>query len=47
MTEFFVPEIIAREDGTTDHIALGEKSGKRLLLTLGITRFLEQESLDV
>jgi hypothetical protein len=47
MPEFFVPEIIAREDGATDQIALREKSGKPLLLTLGITRVLEQESLDV
>jgi hypothetical protein len=34
MPEFFVPEIIAREDGTSDEIALGKKSGKPLLLTL-------------
>jgi hypothetical protein len=47
MPEFFVPEIIAREDGTSDDIALGGKSGKPILLTLGITRVLEQESLDV
>jgi hypothetical protein len=47
MPELFVPEIIAREDGTSDDIALGKTSGKPLLLTLGITRILEQESLDV
>jgi len=47
MPEFFVPEMIANEDGASDEIALGEKSGKPLLLTLGITRVLEQESLDV
>ena len=47
MPEIFVPEIIAREDGASDEIALGNSSGKPLLLTLGITRILEQESLDV
>ena len=47
MPEIFVPEITAREDGASDEIALGTTSGKPLLLTLGITRILEQESLDV
>jgi len=47
MPELFVPEIVAREDGASDDIALGNTSGKPLLLTLGITRILEQESLDV
>jgi hypothetical protein len=47
MPELFVPEIVAREDGASDEIVLGKTSGKPLLLTLGITRILEQESLDV
>jgi len=47
MPELLVPEIVAREDGVSDEIALGKSSGKPLLLTLGITRILEQESLDV
>src|ERR1700678_3984920 len=47
MPDVLVPEIIAREDGASDAIALGKASGKPLLLTLGITRILEQESLDV
>jgi hypothetical protein len=47
MPELFVPEIVAREDGTGDEISLGKKSGKPLLFSLGITRILEQESLDV
>jgi hypothetical protein len=47
MPELFVPEIVAREDGASNEIALGKSSGKPLLLTLGITRILEQESLDV
>ena len=36
MPELFVPEIIAREDGASDEIALGKTSGKPLLLTLCI-----------
>jgi len=48
MPEFFVPEVVAREDGTSEEFALGTTMrGKPLLLTLGITRILEQESLDV
>jgi hypothetical protein len=47
MPELFVPEIVAREDGTSDEITLGKSGGKPLLLTLGITRILQQESLDV
>jgi hypothetical protein len=47
MPELFVPEMIAREDGASNEIALGTSSGKPLLLTLGITRILEQDSLDV
>ena len=47
MPELFVPEIIAREDGASDEIALGNASGRPLLLTLGITRILEQESLEI
>lgn len=47
MPELFVPELVAREDGVSDEITLGTSSGKPLLVTLGITRILEQESLDV
>ena len=47
MPELFVPETIAREDGASNEIALGKWTGKPILLTLGITRILEQDSLDV
>ncbi len=47
MPEVIVPEMVAREDGASNEIALGSMSGKPLLLTLGITRILEQDSLDV
>ena len=42
-----LPESIVRADGTGPEIDLGPKRGKLLVLTLGITRILEQESLDV
>jgi hypothetical protein len=42
-----LPESIARADGTGPEIDLGAKRGKLLVLTLGITRILEQESLEV
>jgi hypothetical protein len=44
---FLFPENIAREDGHGAEISLGESRAMSLLLTLGITRFLEQGSLDV
>jgi hypothetical protein len=47
MPEMIVPETIAREDGASNELSLGALSGKPLLLTLGITRILEQDSLDV
>ncbi|SRR5579871_563135 len=43
---FLLPENVSREDGHGPVIEIGA-SGKHLLLTLGITRILEQESLDV
>ena len=44
---FLIPENIAREDGQGSEIALEAAAGRPLLLTLGITRILEQQSLDV
>jgi hypothetical protein len=42
-----LPENIARADGTGPEIDLGSKRGKLLVVTLGITRILEQESLEI
>jgi hypothetical protein len=42
-----LPESIARADGTGPEFDLGSKRGKLLVLTLGITRILEQESLEI
>ena len=44
---FLIPEAVIREDGEGPEISLGASQGKLLLLTLGITRIIEQESLDV
>src|ERR1700692_4780406 len=47
LPNFLLPESIARSDGSGPEIDLGRKRGKLLVLTLGITRILEQESLEV
>jgi len=47
MAMFIVPESVARQDGYGAEIALESNRGKPLLLTLGITRSMEQESLEV
>ena len=44
---FLVTETIAQEEGTGQAFELGSSHGKPLLLTLGITRIIEQESLDL
>ncbi|HWY46313.1 MAG TPA: hypothetical protein VNX70_02955 [Bryobacteraceae bacterium] len=47
LRNFLLPEGIARADGTGPEFQLGPNRGKLLVLTLGITRIIEQESLDV
>lgn len=47
MRGVLIPEIMALEDGIGEAIPLGEDQGKPLLLTLDITRVLEQESVDI
>jgi hypothetical protein len=44
---FLLPETIVREDGVGPKIDLGQTRGKLLVLTLGITCVVEQESLEV
>ena len=43
---FALPETVVREDGHSSEIAL-EATGRVLMLTLGITRVLERETLEV
>jgi hypothetical protein len=40
------PETVTRQDGVSAEVAL-EKSDRLVQITLGITRILEQESLEV
>jgi hypothetical protein len=47
MELFILPESVARQDGFGAEIALDSNRSKPLLLTLGITRSMEQESLEV
>jgi hypothetical protein len=48
MTPVFVlPETVVREDGHSPGIALEASTGRVLMLTLGITRVLERETLEV
>jgi len=47
LPQFLVPETTVREAGTGPETSLGAEQGGTLILTLGITRIIEQESLDV
>ncbi|MBM3775476.1 MAG: hypothetical protein FJW37_09975 [Acidobacteria bacterium] len=44
---FLQPETTIREAGKSDPYEIGSAHGESVLLTLGITRILEQESLDI
>jgi hypothetical protein len=45
--EFLLPETTVREAGVGPALEIGEAAGGTLILTLGITRILEKESIDV
>ena len=47
LPQFLLPETTVREAGTGSEISLGDQQGETLILTLGITRIIEQESIDV
>jgi hypothetical protein len=47
LPSFLLPEAVIRQDGEGPVLSLGSSQGKLLLLTLGITRIIEQESLDI
>ena len=47
LPQFLLPETTVREAGTSPEINIGEHQGNCLVLTLGITRIIEQESLDL
>ncbi len=47
LPNFLLPEIVARKDGAGTEMELAAGAGRPVLLTLGITNSIEQESLDV
>jgi hypothetical protein len=47
LPQFLLPETTVREAGTGPEIGLADQQGGSVILTLGITRIIEQESLDV
>jgi hypothetical protein len=47
MPLYILPENVAREDGHGATIAVEGRRGKPVTLTLGITRTIEQESLEM
>ncbi len=47
LPQFLLPETTVREAGTGSEISVGDQQGETLILTLGITRIIEQESIDV
>ncbi|MBV8905559.1 MAG: hypothetical protein JOZ22_18165 [Acidobacteriia bacterium] len=44
---FLIPETTVREAGSGQEVNLGDNYGGVFILTLGITRILEHESLDI
>jgi hypothetical protein len=42
-----LPESVVRENGKSPEVELGASQGKSLLVTLGVTRILERETLEV
>jgi len=47
LQEFLLPETTVREAGAGSEIDLGGQMGGTLVLTLGITRIMEQQSIDI
>jgi hypothetical protein len=47
LPQFLLPETTVREAGAGPDMRLAHHEGGTLILTLGITRIIEQESLDV
>jgi hypothetical protein len=47
LATFLLPDQVVREDGVSPAVELGSAGGQPILLTLGITRIIEQQSLDV
>ncbi len=47
LPQFLLTETTVREAGTGEPLDLSDTQGDTLILTLGITRIIEQESIDI
>jgi hypothetical protein len=47
LPQFLLTETTVREAGAGSDLDLGDRRGETLVLTLGITRIIEQESIDI
>ncbi|MGA1996407.1 MAG: hypothetical protein ABSH45_11575 [Bryobacteraceae bacterium] len=47
LPEFLIPEATVRDSGAGPEIFIGSHQGETLDLNLGITRIIEQESVDI
>jgi len=47
LQQFLLPETTVREAGAGSEIDLGGHGERSLLLTLGVTRIMEQQSIDI
>lgn len=47
LPQFLIPETTVREAGASPDLQIADQAGETLILTLGITRIIEQESLDM
>jgi len=47
LPQFLLPETTVREAGASPDLQIADQAGETLILTLGITRIIEQESLDM
>src|ERR1041385_7668382 len=47
LPQFLLPETTVREAGTSPDLQIADQAGGTLILTLGITRIIEQESIDL
>src|SRR6185295_19553083 len=47
LPQFLLPETTVREAGASPDLHIADQAGETLILTLGITRIIEQESIDI
>src|SRR5438552_6974132 len=47
LPQFLLPETTVREAGASPDLNVADQAGETLILTLGLTRIIEQESIDI